>query len=129
MKLVMATAPKIVASAQITKTPGVCGGQAVIEGTRIRVKNVAVLLKAGQTPQQILVQYPSLNMAKVHYAIGYYYEHQDEIEADIAADERNIDEMDERWREYVARHGGNPPPQPAAEDRAIAKPITPPAKK
>ena len=125
----MATAPKIVASAQITKTPGVCGGQAVIEGTRIRVKNIAVLLKAGQTPQQILVQYPALSIAQVHYAIGYYYEHQDEIEADIAADEQDIDEMDEQWREHVARHGGNPPAKPAAEDRAIAKPAIVPAKK
>jgi uncharacterized protein (DUF433 family) len=123
----MATA-KVVASAQITKTPGVCGGQAVIEGTRIRVKNVAVLLKAGQTPQQVLVQYPALNMAQVHYAIGYYYEHQDEIEADIAADERDIDEMDEQWKEQVARHGGDPPPQPAPEERAIAKPVTSPKK-
>ena len=125
----MAIAPKIVASAQITKSAGVCGGQSVIDGTRIRVKNIAILLKAGQTPQQILVQYPSLNIAQVHYAIGYYYEHQEEIEADIAADERDIDEMGERWREHVARHGGNPPSQPAPEERAIAKPVTSPAKK
>lgn len=129
MELVMATAPKVVASAQITKTPGVCGGQAVIDGTRIRVKNIAVLLKAGQTPQQILVQYPSLNIAQVHYAIGYYYEHQDEIEAEIAEDEGDIDEMDQQWQEHVARHGGNPPAHPAPEDRAIAKPFTAPAKK
>ena len=125
----MATAPKIVASAQITKTPGVCGGQAVIEGTRIRVKNIAVLVKAGQTPQQILVQYPSLNLAQVHYAIGYYYEHQDEIEAEIEADERDVDGMDEQWRQHVARHGGNPPSQPASEEGAIAKPVTSPVKK
>jgi len=111
----MATPAKIVAFAQIAKTPGVCGGQAVIDGTRIRVKNIAILLKAGHTPQQILVQYPSLSIAQVHYAIGYYYEHQDE--------------MDEQWREHVARHGGNPPSQPAAEERAIAKPVTSPAKK
>lgn len=129
MELVMATAPKVVASAQITKTPGVCGGQAVIDGTRIRVKNIAVLLKAGQTPQQILGQYPSLNLAQVHYAIGYYYEHQDEIEAEITADERDVDTMDEQWREHAARHGGNPPSQPAPEERAIAKPVTSPAKK
>jgi len=129
MELVMATAPKIVASAQITKTPGVCGDQAVIDGTRIRVKNIAILLKGGQTPQQILVQYPALNIAQVHYAIGYYYEHQDEIEAEIVADERDIDEMDEQWREHVDRHGGNPPSQPAPEERAIAKPLTLPAKK
>lgn len=125
----MATAPKITASAQITKTPGVCGGQAVIEGTRIRVKNIAVLLKAGQTPQQILVQYPSLNLAQVYYAIGYYYEHQAEIEGEIAADEHDVDEMDEQWKDHVARHGGNPPPQPGPEERAIAKPVTSPAKK
>jgi len=125
----MATAPKVVASAHITKTAGVCGGQAVIDGTRIRVKNIAVLLKVGQTPQQILVQYPSLNIAQVHYAIGYFYENQDEIEAEIAEDERDIDAMDQQWEAHVARHGGNPPAHPAPEDRAIAKPFTAPAKK
>jgi uncharacterized protein (DUF433 family) len=123
----MATAPKIVASALIAKTPGVCGGQAVIDGTRIRVKNIAVLLKAEQTPQQILVQYPSLSLAQVHYAIGYYYENQGEIEADITADERDVDEMDDHWREHVARNGGNPPLQPPPEERAIAKPVIAPA--
>ena len=88
-----------------------------------------VLLKAGQTPQQILVKYPSLSLAQVHYAIGYYYENHGEIEADIAADERGIDEMEERWKEHVARHGGNPPSLPAPEERTIAKPVTAPAKK
>lgn len=125
----MASAPKVVASAQITKTPGVCGGQAVIDGTRIRVKNVAVLLEAGRTPQQILEQYPSLSLAQVHYAIGYYYEHQDELAAEISADERDVDTMDEQWSEHAARHGGDPPSQPGPEERAIAKPVTVPAKK
>jgi hypothetical protein len=36
----VATAPKIVASAQITKDSRVCGGEACIDNTRIRVVDI-----------------------------------------------------------------------------------------
>ena len=41
----MATVPKIVASAQITKDPHVCGGKACIDDTRIRVIDIVRLQK------------------------------------------------------------------------------------
>ena len=45
MDLVMATAAKAVIYPHITKTPDVCGGQPVIDDTRVRVKNLVALLK------------------------------------------------------------------------------------
>jgi uncharacterized protein (DUF433 family) len=99
----MATALALVYS-HITKTPGVCGGQPCIDGTRVRVKNVAGLQKEGFTPEQMLTQYPSLNLAQVHAALAYYYDHREEIEAAMAEDEKAGDEYEQHRSEYLARH-------------------------
>jgi uncharacterized protein (DUF433 family) len=71
----------------ITKDPGVCGGQACIDKTRVRVKNIVFLYKQGQSPEKMLETYPFLNLAQVHAALSYYYENPAEIEASLAEDE------------------------------------------
>ena len=72
-------------SVQIVKTPGVRGGKARIEGSRICVLDVVYLHKAGRTPEQIQVEYPDLNLAQIHGALSFYYDHQSEVDADIEA--------------------------------------------
>lgn len=73
----------------ISKTPGVCGGKACIAGTRIRVMDIVVLLERGLSPERMLEHYSSrpLALAEVHSALAYYYDHKDEIEADLRRDE------------------------------------------
>jgi hypothetical protein len=44
-----------------------------------------------------LTSYPDLNLAQVHSALAYYYDHQDEIDAELARDE-GADERYERRR-------------------------------
>ena len=105
-----------------------CGGQPTIDDTRIRVKNIVVLLKGGKAPEQMLVEYPSLSLAQVHAALAYYYDNIEEIEAAIGEDERSSDEMVEDWAAHVERHGGHPPAHPSGEDRKIAKPVPWPPK-
>ena len=106
MEIVMATAAKTVTYPHITKTPEVCGGQPVIDDTRVRVKNIVALLKEGKTPEQMLVQYPSLNLAQVHAALSYYYDHPEEIEAALK-EEVEWEERDEQLRaEHLARNPG-----------------------
>ena len=39
------------------------------------------------TVEEILQEYPHLRPADVHDALAYAYEHADEIEADLAADD------------------------------------------
>jgi uncharacterized protein (DUF433 family) len=82
----MATAARIVYT-HIVKQPGYCGGKAAIDDTRVRVNNVAWLHKKGQTPGQILESYPDLSLGQVHAALAYYYDHVDEIEAELARDD------------------------------------------
>lgn len=45
---------------RIVVDPRVCNGKPVVRGTRITVQTVLEFLSAGDTPQDILDQYPSL---------------------------------------------------------------------
>jgi uncharacterized protein (DUF433 family) len=123
----MASAAKPAVYAHIRQTPGVCGGQPTIGDTRIRVKNIVVLLKGGQTPEQMLVEYPSLTKAQVREALTYYYDNAEEIEAALEEDEHSFDQLGMEWSAHVEHHGGEAPAAPAGEDRKIVKPFPWPA--
>jgi uncharacterized protein (DUF433 family) len=71
----------------IEKDPARCGGQPVVVGTRIRVATVLTCYRLGMRVEEIVQQYPSLKPADVHDALAYAYEHVDEIDADLAADD------------------------------------------
>ena len=67
----------------ITRVLGKRGGRPIIRGTGITVSLIARLYKAGDTVDEILESYPHLHPSWVHDAIGYYLDHQDEIEREI----------------------------------------------
>lgn len=78
----------------IVKTPGTCGGQARIAGTRIKVKHIYVWVeRMGMAPAQVVAEYPHLTMAQVHAALAYYWSHRDEIHGDIEHEEKLIAEL------------------------------------
>jgi len=91
----MATAKATIAYPHVVKTPGVCGGRARIEGTRVRVYNVAFLHKDGATDDKIREAYADLTPAQIHAALAYYYDNRDEIDAELAEDES--------WAESLGR--------------------------
>jgi len=68
---------------QVQKTRGVCGGGARIGNTRIPVWLLVLARKQGQTDLQLLDAYPSLTVADLDAAWGYYREHPVEIERAI----------------------------------------------
>ncbi len=73
--------------AHITKTPGICGGRARIDGHRIRVQDVAIdYERLGMSPEEICQQHPGLSLAQVHSALAYYFDHREEIIAEIESD-------------------------------------------
>ena len=67
-----------------------CGEQPVVAGTRIRVCTILASYRQGMSVEEIVQQYPSLRPADVHDALAYAYEHIDEIEADLAADDESV---------------------------------------
>lgn len=68
----------------IVRVAEVCGGRPIIKGTRISVRHIAELYKAGDTVDEILQAHSHLGAAAVYDAISYYLDHQQEIEQEIA---------------------------------------------
>ena len=64
-----------------------CGGQPVVAGTRIRVATILACYRQGMGVEEIVQQYAGLRPADVHDALAYAYDHLDEIEAGLAADD------------------------------------------
>lgn len=71
----------------IEKDPLRCGGQPVVAGTRVRVATILTCYRQGMRVEDIVQQYSHLKPADVHDALAYAYDHLDEIEADLAADD------------------------------------------
>ena len=71
----------------IEKDPARCGGQAVVANTRLRVATILVCYRQGMGVEEIFQQYAPLKPADLHDALAYAYDHMDEIEADLTADD------------------------------------------
>ncbi|BAZ08314.1 hypothetical protein NIES4071_01190 [Calothrix sp. NIES-4071] len=71
----------------ITKTPGVCGGEACIAGTRIAVWLLVEARRIGISEAQLLQDYPHISAADLVNAWVYTEAHPEEIEAAIHANE------------------------------------------
>lgn len=70
----------------IEQDPSRCGGQPVVGGTRIRIAIILGCYRQGMSVEEIVQQYPNLKPADVHDALAYAYDHLDEIEVDLTAD-------------------------------------------
>ena len=69
----------------ITRKPGVRGGNAIIEGTRIGVHDVTGLLQNGETVDTIMVTcFPDITKAQVYECLAYYEDHRGEIDVLVA---------------------------------------------
>jgi uncharacterized protein (DUF433 family) len=71
----------------IRKTPGICGGDACIRGTRIMVWLLVDLHKQGASDKEILEGYPTLTQSDLQAAWEYYRQNPIEIDNAIAGQE------------------------------------------
>jgi uncharacterized protein (DUF433 family) len=79
----------------------VCGGAAIIEGTRIAVWHVVdYYYKIGMTIEGFLADWDYLNPAAVFSALAYYHDHKQEIDK----------LRHENSYEYWLEHHGHPVP-------------------
>jgi len=107
MGTAMATAPRIVASAQITKDPRVCGGKACIDNTRIRVIDIVQLKGEGYTPEQMQDVFAvPLTLAQIHLALAYAAAHPEEIEAAFTAGDQALQQVERDRAEFLKRRSG-----------------------
>jgi uncharacterized protein (DUF433 family) len=76
-------------------------GVPCLDGTRHRVIDVvADHVAHGYSAAQIIEQYPDLTPAQVYAALTYYYDHQDALDAALAASYAQA----EHQRQRAARH-------------------------
>ena len=67
----------------IESTRGIMGGQPRIAGHRITVQDIDVWHKLlGYSVEEIAADY-NLDLADIHAALAYYYDHREEIDAEI----------------------------------------------
>ena len=71
------------ATERITKTPGVCGGDACIAGTRISVWGLVEWKRLGRTDAEITASIQGLTDADLQAAWEYAAAHPEEIEEAI----------------------------------------------
>ena len=68
-------------------------GVAKLIGTRSKVRQVVMDQMNGMSPEQIHKEYPHLGLAQIHAALAYYYDHKEQIDAEIEEGARFADEM------------------------------------
>ena len=63
---------------------------AMIAGTHTKVIELVLDYQAyGWSPEELQFQHPNVTMGQIHSALAYYWDHQDELDADI----------ERRWQE------------------------------
>lgn len=79
--------------------PEIAAGQPVIEGTRITVRCIAGYYQMGMSVDEILATLSHLTPSQIHSALAYYFDHQEQIDADLA---ESSDE--DFWKDKVLSH-------------------------
>jgi len=73
----------LVETSWVTKTPGVCGGDACVRDTRYTISGLVEWKRLGLTDERILEHHPDLSEADLQTAWEYYATHRDEIDEAI----------------------------------------------
>ena len=68
----------------LVNLPGVCGGNTIIEGTRIGVHDVVALVVNGSAVDDVHRTFPDLTRAQIYECLAYYEDHRTEIDALVA---------------------------------------------
>lgn len=69
-------------------------GRAWITGAGTKVIEIALdKLAYGWNPEEMCLQHPHLSLAQIHAALSYYYDHQAELDAEIAGQIREYEAL------------------------------------
>jgi uncharacterized protein (DUF433 family) len=77
----------------IVRDPEIRGGRPILIGTGVTVRSIVIWYQQGLTPEQIADQFGHLSLAQVYAALAYYHANRDEIEADLAEEDRLFDAL------------------------------------
>lgn len=75
-------------------------GAVWIDETNVKVIEVVLdRLAYGWSPEEIHFQHPDLSLAQIHAALAYYYDHQAELDEEIARQEEQVRRLREQASE------------------------------
>ena len=83
----------------IGSDPKIADGKPIIVGTRITVRSIAGYYQMGMNADEILTTLSHLTPSQVHSALAYYFDHQEEVDADLA----EFSDV-EFWKSKIAPH-------------------------
>ncbi len=66
-------------------------GYVHITGHRIGVEDIVHFYNQGSSPEMLLETFPTLSLAVIHKVLGFYLDHQVEVDASIAANEAELE--------------------------------------
>jgi uncharacterized protein (DUF433 family) len=75
---------------------------AIVAGTGVHVWAIIGYSKLGMSVEEISEALPHLTLAQIHDAFSYYYDHQGEIEEDLARIQLSDEEAEERQAMFNA---------------------------
>lgn len=65
-----------------------------IAETKVKVIEIAVdKIAHGSSPEELHFQYPHLSMSQIHAALAFYYDHREELEAEILKRLQEVNEL------------------------------------
>jgi len=75
-----------------------------ISGANTKVVEVVLDKMAhNSSPEEMHEQYPHLSLAQIHAALSYYYEHRDEVDADIERRDRYVENLRAQQKNPLTR--------------------------
>jgi uncharacterized protein (DUF433 family) len=88
-------------SGTIVSTPGNCGGSPRIEGTRMTVRFVVGLYKAGNEPEIIAARYRNVSLGGVFAALAFYFANREALDAEFRKEEEQELALEREDRERL----------------------------
>lgn len=62
-----------------------------VSGTRVTLDTVVTAFLYGAAAEEIVLRYPSLKLADVYAVLGYYLQHQDEVDAYLQQRQQRVE--------------------------------------
>jgi len=78
-------------------------GRPWVEGTGRKVVEIAIDSRAGLSAGQIHEAHPDLPLAKIHAALAYYFDHQAELDGEIAQLAKYVEEIKAQHPNKITR--------------------------
>lgn len=85
--------PQIAKRVPLTVTPS---GIVLIEGTRVPLDVVVEAFNAGESAEEIALNYPTLKLADIYTVLAYYLHHRGDVDAYVAERQQAADSLRER---------------------------------